>query len=79
VKAEGGEPDNKPCDFLSLTERTFISTKISSLNENENVQFLNLFYSSADNIQHVSLAFRNRKMHKQALQQMNSDIYAVYH
>lgn len=68
-KAKGGEPDNRPCDYLNLTKRIIISTKINSLHENENIQFLNFFHWSADNIQHVS-NFTNRNMHKQLLQQM---------
>lgn len=76
VKAKGGEPDNKPCDSLNLTERIIIAIKINSLNEYENeyFQFLNSFYSSAHNIQHVSLTFKKTNTHKQMLQKLNNDI-----
>jgi hypothetical protein len=62
VKAKGGEPDNKPFNLLNLKKGITIFTKINSLNKNENVQLLNFFYSSVDNIQYVSLNFENRNM-----------------
>jgi hypothetical protein len=53
-KAKGGEPDNKPHDYLNLTKRIIISTKINSLNENENE---NKMFNSFISFIHLQITF----------------------